>query len=413
MTRDSEESFKNGTVAGQPPVPAPAHNVLRMSRNHSLNILGYSMPELHTGKCWYIDYYTLQGGSPVRHRIKVNRPKQLAQRKAYARTLVAELTAKLRRGWRPDHNPEAPKAHYTLGLAVEAFMAMKLKEVTLCSPDHYRSWARSFTRWAEKGGLLQKRTDAFTKADAHAYLDHLLLERQVGARTWNNNRVFVASLFNWLVEREYRATNPFKGIRKRKERRKVRVFLSDEDRVAIVAWLEENDPDFLVVCLFLFHAMIRPRELTRLLVHQVDLERMVITLVPEATKADREPEIVAIPDAMVPHLKRLRLQDAKPEWHVVGKECRPGPEPMHRNRYQDRWRRCTRALGLPDDRQFYSLRDTGIIQLLRDGVDLLHVMKHARHKNVRTTNEYLKHAFPKGIEEVRRKASSLRGGPGQ
>ncbi len=51
--------------------------------------------------------------------------------------------------------------------------------------------------------------------------------------------------------------------------------------------------------------------------------------------------------------------------------------------------------------------DTGIIQLLRDGVDLLHVMQQAGHTDVATTNSYLRHAFPHGPAEVREKATPI------
>jgi integrase len=66
-----------------------------------------------------------------------------------------------------------------------------------------------------------------------------------------------------------------------------------------------------------------------------------------------------------------------------------------------------KALGWPTSKQLYSLRDTGIIQLLRDGVDLLHVMQQAGHTDVATTNKYLRHAYPSGPAEVRTKATPI------
>ena len=399
---------KNGTTAGQPPEPATAQNELRMVRNHSLAATGYSLPELHTGNCWYIDYYTWDTarGRGTRHRVKLDRYRKKPRGKAYAREVVASLTAQLRRGWRPGATQVAPKAHYSLRQGVAAFLAAKKHELNLSSPEHYASWARLFLDWCAQGGLADKEVHLFGRGDARAYLDHCLEHRRLAPSTWNNQRTFLAGLFNWLVERDYRPDNPFSGIRSMKVRGKGRVFLEPHERDAVVGWLRVHDVGFLSVCLYVYHTLIRPRELARLRVHQVDLAAGVIHLRADQTK-NGEAEVVAIPDVMLPHLDADALRRSDPQWYLVGSDFRPGPKPAHRNTYQRHWRTMAEAVRLRAGCQLYSLRDTGIIQLLRDGVDLVDVMRQARHKHVRTTNNYVQHAFPSGVEAVRKKASPL------
>jgi integrase/recombinase XerD len=173
-----------------------------------------------------------------------------------------------------------------------------------------------------------------------------------------------------------------------------------------VEWIEKNDPDFLLPCLMVYGCLIRPAELKRLRVHHVDLDRQVVTMPAELTKSDdyRTP---AIPDWMMPYLLRARLHLLPGKAWLVGKDIAPGQDPVPRNKLGNHWVKMRRALHWPTSKQLYSLRDTGIIQLIRDGVDLLHVMQQAGHKDLSTTNEYVKHAFPHGPAEVRAKATSI------
>ena len=52
-------------------------------------------------------------------------------------------------------------------------------------------------------------------------------------------------------------------------------------------------------------------------------------------------------------------------------------------------------------RQFYSLRDTGIIEMLANGISPNEVKEQADHSSIKITNEYLKHANPKGIDSIK------------
>jgi integrase len=213
--------------------------------------------------------------------------------------------------------------------------------------------------------------------------------------------------FDWMVERGFRTDNPFGHLKKRKEPQKSRTYLTEQERREMVDWIREHDPDFLVPCLFIYATLIRPGELRRLRVYHVDMERQVVTLPAEETKSGAE-RMPAIPDWMYCELVAAGF-NARPgkEW-LVGSRLVSGDTPVARNTLNRHWVRMREALGWPATKQLYSLRDTGIIQLLRDGVDLLHVRQQAGHTDIATTNEYLKHAFPNGPAEVRAKSTPLR-----
>ena len=380
-----------------------------MSRCGAADILGFVPPVLHTGKLWYIDYYARRPdtGRLERKRIKVNHVPVGTQRRRYAQQVMAELTRKLQGGWSPWQEDAPPRAFVTLGDALDQYDRTKQRQLRHSSPYTYTSMTSVLREWARPLGLLDRYVAQFNRMDAVAFIDHVSDVRLVGSRTYNNYLLFMSMAFEWMVERGYRTDNPFASFKKRKEPQKSRTYLTDEDRREMVDWIRANDPAFLFPCLFIYGALIRPGELRRLRRHHLDLERQVVALPAEETKSGIE-RTPAIPDWMYAELMAAGFHKVPGKCWLVGSGLVPGERPIARNTLNRHWVRMRDALKWPASKQLYSLRDTGIIQLLRDGVDLLHVRQQAGHTDIATTNNYLKHAFPHGPAEVKEKATALR-----
>lgn len=254
--------------------------------------------------------------------------------------------------------------------------------------------------------LIAESPSKFTSAHTMHFMQYLTDDREVSNRTWNNYRVFGAMFFGYCEQRGYCQHNPFKDIRSLRTAGKTREYLTDEDRHEMIQWMLKHEPDFILPCVLIFGTLIRPGELRRLRVYHVNLQDQVITLPAESTKTGFE-RTPAIPNWMVPYLLKAEVHRAPGNSWLVGSRLVPGSEPLSRNMLNRVWTRMRAELNWPASKQLYSLRDTGIIQLLRDGVDLLHVMQQAGHTEVATTNKYLKHAFPNGPAEVKERSTSL------
>ena len=61
-----------------------------------------------------------------------------------------------------------------------------------------------------------------------------------------------------------------------------------------------------------------------------------------------------------------------------------------------------KACELPNDMQLYSLKASGITELLESGLDPLTVMKAADHHDLTTTTKYASHRDNDMINKVRR-----------
>ncbi len=140
----------------------------------------------------------------------------------------------------------------------------------------------------------------------------------------------------------------------------------------------------------------------------VDLRNGVVNVDGRVSKSSRIRR-PAIADVILPYIAASPLIGAKPGWYVVGKGLLPGPVKSGQNTVGNRWNAMRKALGWAVDKELYSLRDSGIVQLIADGLDLHFVMRQAGHKDIATTNRYVQHYFTNGLEEVKMKATRFSG----
>jgi integrase/recombinase XerD len=404
------EGRQDGTTAGQQLVPGVPRNGAAMPRTQAFDLLGYVPAEPHFGALTYIDYYVRD---PVtkgkrRMRVKLNHVLGVAERKAYARNVCRAINEKLARGWNPLQESGATASWHALDQVLDHYLAVKERDTHHSSPKTYGSFVRVFRNWCMAQGLTDKAVSVFNRTHALAFLDHLVEERHVGDVTFNNYILRASILFGWMIERQYRVDNPFKGIRRKAKVEKFRTLISEAERRQCLDWFTQHDPPMVLVCMFTFHCLLRPRsELLRIRVRDVDLHNGVVNVSGADSKGKRIRR-PAIPDVMLPYLAAAGVQHARPADYLIGRGLVPGPVPCGHNTTGNRWNVMRTALGWAADKELYSLRDTGIVQLIADGVDLHYVMRQAGHRNIATTNIYVQHYFPAGIEAVRTKATSFK-----
>ncbi len=385
----------------QGPEPLVAQHEPRMSRCHAAAVLGYVPAEPHfSPKSTWVDLYALHPdtGQLKRKRYKCDRIKGAAARKAYARDLATRLNVKLRGGWNPWHKEVGARSMHTLQEVCKAFLGHRLPLIT--HGDTYTSQVNIFLAWAKRNGLANAPVGEFNRKHAHAFLD----SRIVNATTWNNALRHCKLLWTWLVDRDYVTHDPFHGIKRRRRPEKLRTIIEPEQRSACLSWFLAHDPPMALVCMWVFHVLLRPADLLRLRVRDVDLQAQVVQLEGPRTKS-RRIRRATIPDVMMPYLKAAKLDAAPPGYLVVDKDLMPGTVPPAVNGIRVRWATMRKALGWGKDKQLYSLRDSGIVQLISDGVDLHHIMQQADHASIETTQWYLRHYFPAGVEAVKTKAT--------
>ena len=73
---------------------------------------------------------------------------------------------------------------------------------------------------------------------------------------------------------------------------------------------------------------------------------------------------------------------------------------MERKTFTHQWIKMRDELQLPKEYQLYSLRDTGINEMLEQGIPALDVMQAAGHSDLAMTTRYANHKNPELINKL-------------
>ena len=354
---------------------------------------------------YYIDYYVYD---PVNDRMvrrivqlkrllcrfRTNREKQLA-----AQRIADEINRKLGGGWTPLHETEDGRLYTTIAELRERFLSAKEREgVRPATMAHYSSFTSLFLRWCEDSGRGRKYSGTFLRVDAVHYMDYVL-ERGNGNRSYNNTLKALRCFFNWAVEHCYAKENPFDGLKLLPKQPKKRGLVDAGTRARIADYFRREKPQMLLVCLLVYSSAIRPKEISLIQLKHVRLADRCILIEGENAKnhkarcATLTREAI---DMLVPLLQRYT--DSSLYLFGAGREMLPGVRRALPTYFTKCWVRMRDDLRLPDSMQLYSLRDTGLSDLLHAGVDQLTVQHHADHSSLAIQNIYTDH-FDPGLNE--------------
>jgi integrase len=285
----------------------------------------YSEPKIYDAggdlsKRWYI-YYTFRDPETG----KLTRQKNLygLANKFHTKTQRLEVLVVLRKrlsqflkdGYNPyEDNPsdvptkeeknktEKKKEKQTgtpIKSAFEKALELKKNSVAETTYVNYKSKMEKFQKWLKKKHPRLKYIEYVTKQHVSGYLNDVLT--RTSARTRNNTRVELGSIFQVFVDNDMIPVNFVHSInvlRTRPERHKTYTLAQQKE---IFNYLEKEDPIMLVYIQFISYNFLRPIEVCRLKVKDVDVEEKRIYV-----RAKNKPvKIKIIPDLMLQSIPDL------------------------------------------------------------------------------------------------------------
>lgn len=351
----------------------------------------------HTGKCCYVSFYVLDPltGNLSRRRVKLDHiPKN--ERRRYAAALVNSINEKLYGGWNPLAE-RLKKTTVTVGDAIGQYLEAKAKDTRKDTMRSYRSFADSFHTWLQKGGVDQRFLISVGEDILIDYLDDI--EGGLSARTYNNYVTFLRGLFEWCKHRRWISANPATGLQTKHVDQKKRTIIPPDARKRILQYFEAKNPNFVCAMMLCYRLFIRPKEMCGLKVGDIDFSEGLLTIPAEVAKNHKE-RVLAMPDEIRKFMD-IHSEDPK-DWYLFSNtryEAGPRKNPMAPTRIDGTWETMRDVLGLPDAYQFYSLKDTGITEMLEAGVPAKFVKELADHHSLAMTERYTHKAEAKRILE--------------
>lgn len=359
-------------------------------RNKGEEVIGYTLPVYHDGGAKvYVDFYCFDPGLGEMRRKKYHLDKYSTKKeqKRQAGLLIATLTRRLREGWNPYCDASSSRGYTEFSAVLEKYLEH------ICATSRKKT-VHSYT---SRVNILKEYNAVRVPPIKYAYqydhefvvdfLDYILLDREAGARTWNNYRGWCGAFGEYMVSRKYIESNPASDIPKMTNEPKKRQPLDKGMLRKLQEHLKESDPNFLLAVMFEYYTFIRPGELSNLRIRDIEIKEQRVFIAAEFSK-NKKNGYVGLNAVLIKMMIELGTFKHDNDKYLFGKDFRPSTKKASPDVFNKRWAGVRKTLGWGDEYQFYSLKDSGIRDLA-NSAGIVIARDQARHSDISTTNKYL------------------------
>ncbi|MDR1098040.1 MAG: site-specific integrase [Tannerella sp.] len=272
------------------------------------------------------------------------------------------------------------------------FLQLKKLEVNKKSFETYQSKLRLFCLYAEKNSLINKPVTQYTNEIITDFLRDLVSRKKLSRKSIEKYEQILHSFFKYLNRKKVVPENPVCDIPKIG-------IVKDEAPAAIPAYMrtmfkkeiEPRDPQLWMFICFIYYMAIRPGQELRLMrLNQIDYDARKI-VIPNYVSKNSDTEAVDIPDQLFELMvKKWQLHTYSQELYVFGKYFEPGEKHLSVNDMSKRFNKFRDKLKLPVSIKLYSWKHSGAQELAAQGASIYELQRHLRHRDLTTTEMYLK-----------------------
>jgi integrase len=279
----------------------------------------------------------------------------------------------------------------TLSIALEKALKIKLPQLKERTKGMYESALRDFIIFLKKIRKAHLSPLSFNRQDVFKYSDYLMIDKGLASKTRNNYFSYIRSLFTIMVEREWADKNSLCGVRDLKVvPSSLHKPYNDEQIEFLKKEVSERDPFLWSFILFIFYCFVRPAELMRLQIQDIDLENEKLFIPGKISKNGKDGR-VALSKFLVEHIKKMKLDQYPDHYLIFSDDEKPGLKVMQHNKLSRRYRSLLNELDYPAENSLYGWKHTGNIKLYHaSNKDIILIMKQNRHHSLDMTYNYLR-----------------------
>lgn len=358
-------------------------------------IIGWTPPVLHQASECYVSFKAYDP-SCSRMRLKkimLGHIKGKRNQRIYGEALIKRLTQKLLEGWNPWIEESRPEEYALFNEVCDkynTYLSKMTKEggITAGTKSNYEHKLAFMRKWIDKTQHITY-IYQFNKKLISDFLDYILIDRNNNLRTKNNYIGWLKSFSSYLIARGYLTSNPTLGLNtSTKLGPKNRDVIPNEILIEIKSYLTKENKHYLLACYMIHYLFVRPGEMCFLKIKDLSEGKRTLTLSGIHTKNGHD-AVITIPNHVIGLMRELEIFSAPPDYYIFSNDFRPGSERIKAIAFTRFWtNNVKKALNLSDVYKLYSLKDTGITNMIKAKTDLLSVRDQARHSSVKVTNIY-------------------------
>ncbi|PQB08034.1 hypothetical protein BST83_13385 [Polaribacter filamentus] len=357
--------------------------------------------ELKENSVWEIVYYVRnpETNKMVRKRNRVKPLQKVSDRRKLATKMIIEINKRLETGWNPLFQDKGTKELIGFKKACKIY-SNRISQDTSdgnLRPDTKRTYD-SQVQQLYKYLIVSKQQDMlcykFNGDFVSEYLDYIRYEKKLSAKTRDNYLSWLTTFSTFLLLKKYIVINPTVNLHKINKQKKIRILINTTTRDLIFEYWKHKNNGYLVLCLLCYYCLVRRTEITKLKVADINFLNQTLFISAETAK-NRKNSFVTIPDQLIGILKDY-IKGGLITDFLFSPKYVPGVTPANPNAITKKWSYMRIKLKIDSNIHWYSLKDSGITDLLKAGVPLLSVRNHARHHSSAQTDTYT----PKEMREA-------------
>lgn len=277
--------------------------------------------------------------------------------------------------------------------AFEFGLSIKKNVLGKTSYSGFQGRINRFLNWLDENANTKFNVSTLTKKMIINYLNYVL--ENTSASNRNNTRTDLSSLIQTLVDNELMKENFIKNINVLKSAPERNKTYSNTQEIDILKYVKENDPILLLFIQFITFNFLRPVEVCRLKIGDLDLEGKKLFV-----RAKNKPvKVKIIPQKIIDLLPDL--SKINPDYYLftpnqIGAEW-DAEENNRRDNFSKRFKVIKDHFGLNEDYGLYSFRHTAITNLYKELCKTLtpfetksRLMQITGHQTMEALEKYLR-----------------------
>lgn len=380
----------------------------------------FTIPKLvKAQRGWYV--YFRYDGKQFRDSYGKNKIENLAKREIEYREVCRLLLIDLKSGWNPNL-PEGVQMQNDMFVVEALRFALESKKPNVAKKTYSNyDGTINFIETA----LIKLGLDRLKIVDLKRMHVKLIIEKAKTINEWSNKAHnkhlnHFKAILSELIEFEIIEDNPaFKVKNLRVEDSIAHIPPTDEQMEVIKAELAKNHPNFYNFIKIIYHLGIRPEEILKIKLSNIDLQKGIITLTPENTKGRKKYRVLPINKFLRQDFEKMNFENLPKEYYLFGSFREPGkgnvgkfedfiPAPTHLNRdtATRRWETIVKKK-LEIDVTMYSMKKYGANKKAQAGISIDAIMGTFGHSKKETTLIYLTDQEKRNRKEVMDKSPDI------
>ena len=271
-------------------------------------------------------------------------------------------------------------------------MKLKKMEVSVSTFMTYRSKFRFFYLYIEEKMISNKPATYYTNEIIIDFLRHLIEKKGLSRSTLKQYEELLHNFFKFLKTKRVIKENPVFDIPKMGIiRDKAPAAIPQYMRLLLQNEIEPKDPQLWMFVCFMYYMAIRPGvELRFMRLNQINYYSKTIIIYSDTSK-NSETRAIDIPDKLYSLIvDKWELHTYNQNLYVFGKYGIPGEGHLSKNNMYNRHVVYRDKLRLPKSVTLYSWKHSGAQELADNGASIYEIQRHLRHRDITTTEMYLK-----------------------